>query len=92
MSCTRGVLGLRWEHHDWHRRVSGFEIRRGLETNMWARAVERDFVRCDTEEVCAECGAVRRQWSCTCDIGRGETCPVLVEWRAANGDTGELPH
>ncbi|MCC7032613.1 MAG: hypothetical protein IT179_07235 [Acidobacteria bacterium] len=72
--------------------MSGFEIRRGVETNMWARAVERDFVRCDTDEVCTHCGAVRQPVSCTCDFGRGETCPVLLEWRAANGDTGQLQH
>jgi hypothetical protein len=92
MSCTRSFLGLRWEHHDWRRRVSGYEIRRGVEGTIWGREVERDFVRCDTEEVCADCGAVRHQANCTCDFERGETCPPLVEWRAANRDTGPLQH
>lgn len=90
-SCTKSFLGLQWGRHDWRRRVVGFEIRQGVETNMWAREVERDFVRCDAEEVCAKCGAVRHQASCTCDIERGDTCPALVEWRKANGDTGSLP-
>lgn len=92
MSCTRSLLGIRWEHHDWRRRVSGFEVRRGLETDMWARDVARDFVRCDTEDVCASCGAVRHQTSCSCDFERGQACPALVEWRAAHGDPGRLQH
>lgn len=92
MSCTRSYLGFRRPHHDWHRRVSGFEIRRGVEATIWGREVERDFVRCDTEEVCADCGSVRRRMSCTCDFERGAACPALLEWRAANGDIGPLPH
>lgn len=90
MSCTRQFAGLGWSHHHWRRRVTGFEIREGQETNMWARPVYRDFVRCDTEEVCTECGAVRRQASCTCDIERGERCPRLLEWRELQGQTGPL--
>lgn len=92
MSCTKRILGFRWEHHDWRRRVSGFEILRGVETSMWGREVERDFVRCDTAEVCANCGAVRRASSCSCDFVRGEACPALLEWRAAHGDTGPMAH
>ena len=91
MSCTKQILGVQWEHHNWQRRVSGFELREGQETNMWGRPVTRNFVRCDVEEVCATCGAVRHPASCTCDIERGEACPPLVEWRQAHGGAGDLP-
>jgi len=90
MSCAKHVMGLHWQHHDWRRRVSGFEIREGEESTIWGRTVTRDFVRCDTEEVCTACGEVRRQGSCTCDIDRGERCPLLLEWREAHGQTGNL--
>jgi hypothetical protein len=82
MSCTRHFLNLHWEHHPWRKRVTGSEILTSQETNMWARTVYRDYVRCDKEEVCDACGAVRHQVSCICDTERGERCPVRLEWIA----------
>lgn len=77
MSCTRRFLNFRWEHHSWRRRVSSFETLVRQETNMWARVVESEFVRCDTQDVCAVCGKVRREVSCICDAVRAERCKLL---------------
>lgn len=79
MSCTRQFLNLRWEHHTWRRRVTGSELLTGIETNMWAREVERTYVRCDKAEVCEVCGTIRHQVSCVCDIERGERCALRLE-------------
>lgn len=89
MSCTRHFLGIPWKHHAWRKRVTGYEVVRALETDMWARSVPRDFVRCDKEEVCEVCGKVRRQISCHCDLARGERCRLLLEYKAAH-DAGAL--
>jgi len=76
MSCTKHVLGFQWEHHSWRRRVSSFEIVTGPGSNMWARAVYQEYMRCDKEDVCEECGKIRRQVSCICDMERGERCKL----------------
>jgi hypothetical protein len=82
MSCTRHFLNFQWEHHRWRPRVSGFEILTLQEPDMWARDVYRDYVRCDKQFVCADCGAIRREVSCHCDMARGERCPLLNAYRA----------
>jgi hypothetical protein len=76
MSCTRHLLNLEWEHHTWRPRVTSFETITRLEPDMWARDVWRDYVRCDKEQVCTECGTVRRAVSCLCDVKRAERCQL----------------
>lgn len=83
MSCTKHFLNLEWEHHKWRPRVRAFETVTHLETDMWARDVYRDYVRCDKQQICVNCGAIRHEVSCLCDAARGETCPLLVEHKAA---------
>jgi hypothetical protein len=87
MSCTKHFLNFQWEHHSWRRRVSSSEIVRGQETNMWARVMDRDYMRCDKQDVCEVCGKVRREVSCICDMERGERCKLrrasLAESREA---------
>ena len=77
MSCTKHFLNFHWEHHTWRPRVTSWEVVTGEETNMWARVMYRDYVRCDKQEVCAECGAVRHEVSCLCDMAKGERCTLL---------------
>jgi hypothetical protein len=79
MSCTKRFLNFQWEHHSWRPRVTGYEILTGQDTNMWARVVERDYTRCDKEEVCTECGKVRHAVSCLCDMERAERCKLLQQ-------------
>ena len=87
MSCTRHFLNVRWPHHSWRRRVSAAEILTGTESNMWARDVVHEYVRCDKQDVCDVCGATRRKVSCVCDLTRGEQCTLLREWMAESGQT-----
>jgi hypothetical protein len=82
MSCTRSFLGFKWEHHHWQPRVTAWETVTGEETNMWARTMYRDYVRCDKEQVCTECGKVRHEVSCLCDTYKAEKCPLLLEQKA----------
>ena len=83
MNCTRHFLNLQWEHHAWRPRVTSFETLTFQEPDMWARAVYRDYVRCDKEEVCDACGQTRRQVSCLCDIKRAERCTLLREFKTS---------
>jgi hypothetical protein len=84
MSCTKRFLNFQWEHHTWRRRVVSSEILTSQETNMWARVVYRDFVRCDKQDVCEVCGTVRHQVSCFCDMERAKQCPLLSDWTAGS--------
>jgi hypothetical protein len=78
MSCTQHFLTIPWQHHTWEQRVTSFEILTRPATNMWARVVDEQYMRCDKEEVCVKCGAVRRRVSCMCDLERGQRCKVLL--------------
>ncbi|MDH4064550.1 MAG: hypothetical protein OEW19_09125 [Acidobacteriota bacterium] len=82
MGCTKHFMKVVWEHHAWHPRVSSSEILTSQETNMWARVVYRDYVRCDKQDVCSVCGTVRRQESCMCDMERAERCALRSAWMA----------
>lgn len=84
MSCSRHFLSLHWEHHRWRRRVTGAEIITAEEPDMWARPVLRDYVRCDKQEVCGVCGAVRHEVSCLCDPAKADQCAIYQEWRATH--------
>ena len=84
MSCNKQFLGFHWEQHRWRRRVTGDEIMTAQEPDMWGRPVFRDYVRCDKEDVCENCGAVRHQVSCVCDQARGEACKLRQEYQATS--------
>ena len=85
MSCTRRFLNLEWPRHHWRPRVAAAETLTAQEPDMWARTVYRDYVRCDKQEVCDECGAVRRETSCLCEAAHAERCAVYLAWRAESG-------
>ena len=87
MSCTKRIASISWERHHWRRRVTGFETMTAQEPDMWARPVYRDYVRCDKEEVCEACGAVRHQVSCMCDLPKAERCRLLLEFKTKAGST-----
>jgi hypothetical protein len=82
MSCSRHFLNLHWENHRWRRRVTAYETLTDCpETDMWARPVFRDYIRCDKQEFCEACGKVRSEVSCLCDPARAERCRLLQEHR-----------
>lgn len=82
MHCTHHVIGIPLTHHHWTRRVVGSEFRESQDTNMWARPVYREYVRCDTRQVCAACGALGPTTSCFCDVVKAEQCEPRLAWRA----------
>jgi hypothetical protein len=49
---------------------------------MWARVVEREYVRCDKQYVCTACGKIGREVSCICDMPRAELCKLRCDWIA----------
>ena len=85
MSCTRRFASIEWDRHQWRPRVTAVEIMTMEEPDMWGRPVYRDYVRCDKEEACGACGAVRRQHSCMCDREKGERCIVLSDYLERTG-------
>jgi hypothetical protein len=80
MDCTRRFLGFQWQGHRWRKRVAGTEVITAEEPDMWARPVQRDYIRCDKAEVCEVCGKTRHPVSCICDIARGEACRIRLEY------------
>lgn len=82
MSCNRRFLALEWQHHHWRSRVVGAEVLAAEEADMWGKPVFRDYVRCDKQQVCAECGAVRREKSCLCEPAKAAHCTIYQAWRS----------
>lgn len=82
MNCVSHVLGIRMEHHAWHRRVTATESRAFPETSIWGRPITNDHVFCHAEFVCERCGAVRDDGDCGCDEERGSKCPIRLEYLA----------
>ena len=80
MSCTRRVLNFEWEHHSWRQRVFFAENVPSLETSMWGRPVNREYVRCHKQQVCEACGKIRRSEDCICDTAHGERCAIRCAW------------
>ena len=80
MSCTKHFLKFTWERHHWQPRVTFTETLTHLETDRWARDVYREHVRCQKEFICKDCGKVREEASCLCDMHRASTCPARLEW------------
>jgi hypothetical protein len=85
MNCTKRIGPVQWEQHHWRTRITGAEIMTADEPDMWARAVVRDYVRCDMEVICDTCGTVRRRSSCMCDRAKGERCRPLIEYLERTG-------
>ncbi len=85
MSCTKQFANMHWQQHHWRTRITGAELVTSEEPDMWARPVYRDYVRCDMEQVCDVCGAVRNQHSCLCDRAKGERCRPLLEYLERTG-------
>ena len=71
---------VEWQHHHWSPRVTAAEILTVDEPDMWARIVEREYVHCQKEEVCSECGAVRHALSCVCEIDKGDECELRLRY------------
>ena len=80
MSCTRQFLMLRWEHHTWRPRVTAAEHAPVSETNMWGRVVHSQFVRCQKQQTCTECGQTRPAENCICDTAHAEQCAIYRAW------------
>ena len=80
MSCSKHFLKVEWQHHHWSPRVTAAEILTVDEPDMWARIVEREYVHCQKEEVCSECGAVRHALSCVCEIDKGDECELRLRY------------
>jgi hypothetical protein len=76
MSCTKHILNLSWEQHAWHRLVTSTDTVPTRLTDMWGRVFSTDYVRCQTQEVCEACGAVRNNASCVCDTPTAEACAI----------------
>jgi hypothetical protein len=92
MSCTKHFLNLHWEHHSWRPRVTSWEVVTGEESNMWARTMYRDYVRCDKEQVCDKCGEVRHVVSCLCDTYKAEKCALLNAYKAEAPAVSDRPN
>jgi hypothetical protein len=82
MNCTHHVMGIPVTHHHWTPRVLGTETLESQGTNMWARPVYREYVRCDKQQVCSTCGAAGRTTSCFCDTLKAEQCEPRLAWLA----------
>jgi hypothetical protein len=82
MRCTRHVMGIPLTHHAWKPHVRSSEVLESQETNMWARPVYREYVRCDKQQVCEVCGTIGDATSCFCDMARAERCAPRLAWIA----------
>ena len=89
MSCSKHLLGLRWEHHDWRRQVAQAESAEVQVTDMWGRRFDEGHIVCHTRYVCAECGKVVDGAECTCEPDRGECCAIRLEYLSTHGDPTE---
>ena len=78
MSCVHHVLGVRVERHAWVRQVTLTDYRISTGTDMWSRRVPVEEVVCHAQYVCRDCGAVRDEGACLCDVAQGETCAVRL--------------
>jgi hypothetical protein len=83
MSCEKRFLNLQFERHSWRPRVLAFETLTFVETDVWARDVYRDYVRCDKQSICAVCGSANEVVTCLCDAQTAQQCRLLNEFKAA---------
>jgi hypothetical protein len=63
--------------------VIAFETMTFVETDMWARDVYREYVRCDKQSICRLCGSAKEIESCMCDAYTAQQCRLLNEYKAA---------
>lgn len=84
MNCTRHILNLSWEQHAWRRLVTSTDTVPTRLTDMWGRVISTEFVRCQTQEVCEGCGAIRNSATCHCDTRRADTCAIRCTWLDAS--------
>ena len=85
MDCTRHFLNFHWEHHSWRRRVTLAANVPCEETSMWGSPVNREFVRCHTQEICAACGEIRDTGECICDPAHAARCSARLAFIDASG-------
>jgi hypothetical protein len=84
MTCTKHVLNLSWEQHAWRRLVTSTDTVPTRLTDMWGRVISTDYVRCQTQEVCEACGAIRNTAACHCDTPTAEGCAIRRTWLDAS--------
>jgi hypothetical protein len=82
MSCHKHFLSFHWEHHNWRTHLVSAEVLAMPEMNIWCRVVDKPWVRCDKERVCATCGKVGKQSSCFCDMEVARGCELYKTWLA----------
>lgn len=80
MSCTKHLLGFRWERHAWRRRVTDTRHVWFKTSDQWGRWTELEQVMCHAEYVCDACGAVRDDGDCGCELAEGERCAIRLAW------------
>ena len=86
MTCTTRLLGIRFEHHDWHRSFVGTDTGTFVENDMWGRRTNCDHVVCHTRMVCSRCGAVSEPAECICDKTKADQCAFRLEGLNARDD------
>ena len=82
MACTKHFGVFTWHHHHWHRQVSWAETYSSSETNMWGRPTTQDYVTCQTQHFCRECGAIKAESFCGCDKAKADSCAIRLAWIA----------
>lgn len=80
MSCAKRFLFIRWEHHDWERRVSATEQHSSHHSDIWGGTVTSQHVTCHVEHVCRTCGKTRDGGECICDRDRADRCPARLAY------------
>ncbi len=78
MNCDRHLFNLRWEHHDWVRRVTAAEDRSAPGYDMWGRPIFTEHVTCHIRYACRRCGVTRAGEDCTCDMTRAARCAARL--------------
>lgn len=79
MTPTRGLLNAPWHHHSWHSQVTSTEHLADEATNMWGRVVSGEHVICHKQVICSECGEVRGESDCLCDLAEAERCRIRLD-------------
>jgi hypothetical protein len=82
MSCTKRFGFLRWTHHSWRRTVAFAERHVDPDTNMWGRPIEREYVTCQKQYFCSDCGKTKSSQYCGCDKARADQCAIYQAWLA----------
>jgi hypothetical protein len=83
MSCTKHFLFLTWHRHQWRRTVSWAEGHVHPDTSMWGRPIGREYVTCQKQYFCKDCGRTKKSVYCGCDKERADRCAIYQAWLAA---------